>query len=94
MHLRQVDAGVVESLVRYGCSLTDSGLTPKLMTQSACQCQKSKCSSRVCKCVKAGLLCSPTCGCESDSDLCKNTVSFENQNEENICDDSSDSDYD
>ena len=97
VHLDQMDAGLVEFLVRYGWSMTDSGLTPKLMTQAAapkelteltvCQCHKSKCA---CKCVKAGLLCSPTCGCESDSGLCENTVSLE----ENMFDDSSESDYD
>ena len=40
----------------------------------------------VCKCVKSGLLCSPACGCKSDSDICERTVSLENQNEENMSD--------
>ena len=39
--------------------------------------------------MKAGLLCSPAWGCESDSGLCENTVSLENQDEENMFDDSS-----
>ena len=94
-----MDAGLVEFLVRYGWSMTDSGLTPTLMTQvaapkeltklTACQCQKCKCA---CKGVKAGLLCSPACGCESDSSLCENTVRLENQDEENMFDDSSEDD--
>ena len=73
----------IESQVGYGWSMTDSELTPMLMTQAAapkefdeltvCQRQQSKCASCSCKCVKAGLLCSPECGCEVDSDLCENT---------------------
>ena len=63
----------VESSVGYGLSMADFGLTSKLMTQAAapsdldemtvCQWQQSKCANRVCKRVKAGLLCSPACGC-------------------------------
>ena len=44
--------------------------------------------------MKAGLLCSPTCGCKSDSDHFENTVSLEYQDEEKMPDDSLDSDYD
>ena len=78
----------IESPVGYGWSITDSELSPKLMTEAAapkeldeltvCQCKQSKCAFRSCKCVKADLLCSPACGCEGDSDLCENTVSLEN----------------
>ena len=39
--------------------------------------------------MKLGLLCSPACGCKSDSDHFENTVSLENQEEENMPDDSS-----
>ena len=38
--------------------------------------------------MKPGLLCSPACGCKSDSDRFENTVSLENQEEENMPDDS------
>ena len=92
----------IESPVGYGWSMTDSQLSPKLMTQAAapkeldeltvCQCKQSKCASRSCKCVKADLLRSSACGCDSDSELCENTVSLENQDEENMPDYSSDSD--
>ena len=44
--------------------------------------------------MKAGLLCSPACGCKSDSDHYENTVSLETQDEENMSDDSSDNSYD
>ena len=44
--------------------------------------------------MKAGLLCSPACGCKSDSDHFENTVSLENIDEKNMPGDSSDSDYD
>ena len=91
----------IESPVGYGWSMTDSELSPKLMSQAAapkeldeltvCQCKQSKCTYRSCKCVKADLLCSPACGCEGDSDLGENTVSLENQDEEHMSDYSSDS---
>ena len=44
--------------------------------------------------MKTGLLCSPACGCKSDSAHLENTVSLENQDEDNMPDDSSESDYD
>ena len=53
-----------------------------------------KFASCACKYGKAGLLCSPACGCKSDSAHLENTVSLENQDEDNMSDDSSDSDYD
>ena len=96
VHLGQIDAWVEESPVRYGWSLTDSGPTPKLMTQAAApkklnvlivfQYQLSDCVSRACKCMKAGLLCLAACGCECDADLCENIVSLENQDKENWSD--------
>ena len=43
--------------------------------------------------MKVDILCLPACGCESDSGRCENTVSLENQDEENMSGDSSDSDY-
>ena len=43
--------------------------------------------------MKLGLLCSPACGCKSDSDHFENTVSLENPKEENMPDESSDSGY-
>ena len=56
--LVKLDADVVESLVGYGWSLTDSGLTPKLMTQSTapkelteltiCQCKELKLPLSLC----------------------------------------------
>ena len=45
-----------------------------------------------CKYGKAGLLCS-ACGCKSDLADLENTESLENQDEENMPDDSLDSDY-
>ena len=44
--------------------------------------------------MKAGVLCSPACGCEGDSDPCADIVSLEDLDGENMSDDSSDSDYD
>ena len=92
----------IESPVGYGWSMTDSELSPKLMTQAAapkeldeligCECKPSKCASCSCKCVKADLLCSPACCCEGDSYICENTVSLENQDKENISNNSSDRD--
>ena len=38
------------------------------------------------------LLCSFACGCEGDSDLCENTVTLANHDEENMSDYFSDSD--
>ena len=83
-------------MVAFDWSMTDSEVSPKLMTQAAapkelgeltvCLCKQSKCASRSCKCVKAELLCSPACDCECDSVLCENTVSLENQDEENMSD--------
>ena len=53
-----------------------------------------KFASCACKYEKAGLLCSLACCCKSDSAPLENTVSLENQDEENMSDDSSESDYD
>ena len=35
MHSGQMDAGIVESLARYGWSMTSSGITVKLITKAA-----------------------------------------------------------
>ena len=83
-------AGVVVSSVRYGWSMTDSGLKSKLMTQATA----INFAPFSCQYVKAGLLWSPACGCKSDSHHYENTVSLENQDEENMSDDSSDNNYD
>ena len=73
--------------------MTQAAAAPKELDElTVCQCKRSKLASRSCKCVKADLLCSPACGCEGDSDLCKNTVSLDNQDKENMSDYSSESD--
>lgn len=92
----------LESPVGHGWVKTEEGLIPELMTQApapkelteltVCQCKLSKCSSRACKCVKAGLLCSPACGCENDSELCQNIGSLEIPRHDMVSDVSSDSD--
>ena len=68
--------------------ITVSCLIPVLMAQipaqkafielTVCQCKKSKCETGACKCVKAGLSCSPACEYETDNELCKQIVNLEN----------------
>ena len=74
--------------------MADFGLTSKLMTQAAaprdldeltvCQWQQSKCANSICKCVKAGLLCSPACGCGVNLIFVKTQLALKIKME-NIC---------
>ena len=83
-------------------SMTEKGLVSELMTQAPApkelteltvyMCKQLKCSSRACKCFKAGLSFSPACGCENDEEYCQNRSSLENLDQDIMSNVSSDSD--